>query len=602
MTQQEQATLGDAAGSGTVPGVTRRIVDQGVPMAARDGVVLRSVVHRLAGRRTQPIVLVRNPYGEPLTRGLPIAPLLGAGFAVVVQDCRGTADSDGKFVPFETEATDTLDAIDWCGTLPFSNGTVVMYGASYSGMVQLAAAVHRPDALAGIIPVVTPDDYQTRLAYRGGAFQLGQLTGWYTMKALQSITYRAQHGEQVGPLFAAFGAHAADPYGSVTRTRLADAPVLSEVLPTWRTWTTNDTTGDYWPSVSYRDRRAEVAVPGLHVGGWFDLFLGGTISNFATLRERAATERARDGQRLIVGPWQHTDQSGTVGDLSFGPPASAAGLGLEGIVTDFAAATAAGAQIAGPPIRLYVMNDGWRDEHEWPLARTTFTPWYLQPGGGLGPAVPDVDAAAADASTSYVHDPADPVPMIGGQSGIMAGGLDGGNQWTAGPRDQRPLDGRDDVLRFTGEPLAADTEVTGPVEVVLHAATSADDADFVARLVDVYPDGRAIGVVDGVVRAKFRDGQDEAKPVTPGEVTELRIDLWATSWCFAAGHRIRIDIASSSYPNWDVNQGGAGNNALVEPGSGARATQHIHHCTAFPSHVVLPLIPASTGPASTGPS
>ncbi|KRA25297.1 hypothetical protein ASD65_13350 [Microbacterium sp. Root61] len=572
-------------------GQTRRIVDSGVPMTARDGVVLRSVVHRTAGREQQPIVLVRNPYGEPLTRNLPIHALLAAGFAIVVQDCRGTGDSDGVFVPFEEEAPDTIDAIAWCGQLPYSNGHVVTYGASYSGMVQIAAASEAPEALAGIIPVVTPDDYQTRLAYRGGAVQMGQLTGWYTMKTLQTLLYRAQLGEDVGAELAAFRRHAANPWASIEARPLADAPSLSEVLPTWRRWMENDTTGDYWPRVSYRDRRGGIAVPGLHIGGWFDLFLGGTLANFEFLSAHAATERARTGQRLIIGPWQHVDQSGTIGDLSFGAPASAAGMGLEPAIAAFAAASAAGDEIPGAPVRLYVMQAGtWRDEQEWPLARTSWTPWYLQPDASLAPVAP----TANDGESTYVHDPASPVPMRGGQSGIFAGGIDGGSEWTAGPRDQRPLDGRDDILRFSGTPLEADLEVTGPVSVVLYAATTADDTDFVARLIDVHPDGRALGVVDGIVRAKFRDGQDAARPIEPGETTEYRIDLWATSWLFRAGHRIRLDIASSSYPNWDVNGGSAHNNAMLEPDEKRPATQRILHSRLHPSHVILPIIPSAT--------
>lgn len=570
--------------------LVRRFVDSGVPMTARDGVVLRAVVHRDAARERQPVVLVRNPYGEPLTRNLPIAAFLRAGFVVVVQDCRGTGDSDGVFVPFEGEETDTLDAIRWCAELPFSTGRVVMYGASYSGMVQLAAASQAPEDLAGIIPVVAPDDYQTGLAYRGGAVQLGQLTGWYTMKSLQSLQYRAARGEDVRDLFGAFLRHAADVWASVGSGPLAQAPVLSTVLPTWRRWLENDVAGEYWPSVSYRDRRAQIAVPALHVGGWFDLFLGGTLANFQHLRAHAATARARAGQRLIVGPWQHTDQSGTVGDVSFGPAASAAAQGLEATVAGFASAAAADETIPGAPVRIYVMQaDQWRDEQEWPLARTRWSPWYLQPDASLGQDLPAEDGG----SHVYVHDPADPVPLRGGQSGIFAGGLDGGNEWTAGPRDQRPLDGRADMLRFVSAPLEEAVEVTGPVSVVLHAVTTAEDTDFVARLVDVHPDGRSLGVVDGVVRARFRHGQDESRPIEPGTVVEYRIDLWATSWLFRAGHRIRLDIASSSYPNWDVNGGGAGNNALRDPAAGRKATQTILHSRAHPSHVVLPIIPSS---------
>ncbi len=567
---------------------SRRIVDRGVPMTARDGVILRSVVHRMADRESQPVVLVRNPYGEPLTRNLPIWALLERGFAIVIQDCRGTGDSDGEFVPFEGEAPDTVDAIEWAASLPFSNGRVVTYGASYSGMVQFAGAVEHPKGLVGMIPVVTPDDYQTRLAYRSGAFQLGQLTGWYTMKTLQSLQYRAGHGEDVRELMGRFGRHAADPYGSVTSGPIVDAPVLGEVLPTWRRWASEDTTGTYWPSVSYRDGRSRIDVPALHIGGWFDLFLGGTIANFTTLRAEAATERARAGQRLVIGPWQHVDQSGTVGDLSFGAPASAAGFGLEAEVAAFARAVADGAEVPGAPVRVYVMHARrWREAEEWPLPGTAWTPWYLGSDGVLTPSAPAADTG----ETTYIHDPNDPVPMRGGQSGVFAGGIDGGNEWTAGPRDQRALDGRDDIVRFTGDVLAEDFEVTGPVTVRLFAATDAEDTDFVARLIDVHPDGRAIGVVDGIVRAKFRNGQDAAEPVRPGEVVEYEIDLWATSWLFRAGHRLRIDIASSSYPNWDVNAGSLANNATVPPAQRRTARQRILHNRAHPSHVVLPVQP-----------
>jgi len=567
----------------------RRIVDSGVPMTARDGVVLRSVVHRATDREAQPIALVRNPYGEPLTRNLPIVALLAAGFAVVIQDCRGTGDSDGVFVPFENEESDSVDAIRWAAQLPFSNGKVVTYGLSYSGMVQMAAAVSDPEGLAGIIPVVTPHDYQTGLAYRGGAAQMGQLTGWYTMKTLQSLMYRAQHGEDVRELMGRFGRHAADIWASVGSGPLAEASLLNEVLPTWGRWMTEETTGTYWPSVSYGARRDGVAVPGLHVGGWFDLFLGGTIDNFVTLRAGAANERARQGQRLIIGPWQHIDQSGTIGDLSFGAPASAAGIGLEGRVAAFAAAAAAGDELPGAPVTVYVMGAGrWREEQEWPLARTRWTPWYLQPDAALSPVEPPVEAQP----DTYVHDPDNPVPMRGGSSGIFAGGLDGGSEWTAGPRDQRALDGRDDLLHYTGAPLDTDVEVTGPVTVTLFASTSADDTDFVARLVDVYPDGRAIGVVDGIVRAKFREGQGAVRPIVPGEIVEYTIDLWATSWLFRAGHRIRVDVASSNYPNWEPHNGHLAVNALVDPANRRTATQRIHHDAQHPSHIVLPIIPS----------
>lgn len=569
---------------------TLRFVEGAVPMATRDGVVLRSVIHRMADRETQPVVLVRNPYGEPLTRNIPIAAFLEAGFAVVIQDCRGCGESDGDFVPFENEGDDTLDAIAWCADAPFSDGSVVMYGLSYSGMVQMAAAVDAPEGLAGIIPVVTPADYQTGVGYRGGALQMGQLTGWHTMKSLQTILHRAQRGEDVGQLMGRFASHAADVFSSISTGPLAEAPVISEVLPAWQRWLDEDTFSDFWAGFTYGHKRTQITVPALHIGGWFDLFLGGTLDNFTTLRESAATGRARDGQRLIIGPWQHTDQSGNVGEVSFGARASAAGFGLEPAVARFAAQAATGSAITDAPVRIFVMGAGqWRDEQEWPLARTTWTPWYLGGGGTLSTQKP----AETGSQSEYVHDPASPVPMYGGQSGIFAGGRDGGNEWTAGPRDQRPLDSRTDMVRFTGEPLAADVEVTGPVKVVLHASTSAADTDFVARLIDVHPDGRALSVVDGIVRAKFRSGQQAVDPIEPGAVYEYEIDLWATSLVFRAGHRIRVDIASSSYPNWDPNSGSAANGGRVTAEDYTTAHQIIHHDAKHPSHIILPIIPGS---------
>lgn len=580
MTETDRAMIAEPS--------SRRLVDSGVEMVASDGVILRSVVHRMADRDLQPVVLVRNPYGEPLTRNIPVAVLLAAGFAVVIQDCRGTGDSDGVFVPFEGEAADSVDAVRWAAQLPFSDGRVVTYGASYSGMVQLAAAVAQPEGLTGIVPIVTPDDYQTRLAYRGGAFQMGQLTGWYTMKTLQSLLYRAQRGEDVREVLGRLGAHAADPWRSIGAGPLTDAPVLSEVLPTWKRWTSNDETGTYWPALSYRDRRSAITVPALHVGGWFDLFLGGTIDNFVHLSAHAATPRAREGQRLIIGPWQHVDQSGTIGDLSFGAAASGAGIGLEATIAAFARACVDGEPLPGAPVRVYVMNAGrWREAETWPLEGTVSTPWYLHPDGRLAPHRPAADGGESE----YRHDPADPVPMRGGQSGIFAGGLAGGSEWAPGPRDQRALDARADILRFTSDELDADLEATGPVSVVLYATSSAEDTDFVARLVDVYPDGRAIGVVDGIVRAKFRHGQDHAEPIIPGEIYEYEIDLWATGWLFRAGHRLRVDVCSSSYPNWDVNGGKLENNATIAPDQRVVAIQRVRHDAEHPSRIVLPVIP-----------
>jgi uncharacterized protein len=228
----------------------------------------------------------------------------------------------------------------------------------------------------------------------------------------------------------------------------------------------------------------------------------------------------------------------------------------------------------------------WRDEDDWPLARTQWTRWYLHPAGSLSAAAPQPGAAASH----YRYDPADPVPTVGGPT-LITGGPDGGVSWMGGARDQRMVEARPDVLSFTSEVLDADLEVTGPLQVTLHAATSAADTDFTAKLVDVWPDGRAMGVADGIVRARYRDGTGQPSPVTPGHVYEYPIDLIATSQVFKAGHRLRVDVSSSNFPCYDRNPGNGAPAATATELDFVVAEQTIRHDSDQPSYITLPIIP-----------
>jgi uncharacterized protein len=232
-----------------------------------------------------------------------------------------------------------------------------------------------------------------------------------------------------------------------------------------------------------------------------------------------------------------------------------------------------------------VMGDNaWRDEDEWPLARTRWTHWYLHGDGSLSPSAPGLAAPSR-----YTHDPREPVPTVGGAT-LLAGAA-GGVAWQPGPRDQREVEARSDVLSFTSAVLAADLEVTGPVTVTLHAATSAADTDFTARLVDVWPDGRALGVTDGIVRGRYRDGSGLATPITPGQVHEYTIDLIATSQVFKAGHRLRVDVASSNFPCYDRNPGNGAPAATATQDDFVVAEQAVYHDGGHPSRITLPVIP-----------
>jgi putative CocE/NonD family hydrolase len=567
------------------------LVEHNTPVTMRDGTVLRADVYRPADGSPRPVMLVRNPYGEAMARNTPVVPALDAGFAVVVQHCRGTGTSDGDFVLFDNEAADGVDTIEWCAAQPWCTGDVGTYGASYLGMVQMHAAVLAPPPLKAMVCVVTPADYHGTWAYRQGAFTLGQMLGWHTLKSMQTLAYRASAGEDVSAERVALARYLANPVAGLRRLPLRDAAV-AQVLPGWRMWLDHADRDEVWQARSFADHRHQVTTPVFHVGGWFDLFLPGTLDNFVTLSQHAATDQARRNQRLLVGPWTHSDQTGTAGEVHFGPLASAVAAQLEATVLDFLyRAVQSGEPAEAAPVRLFVMGDNvWRDEHEWPLARTEWTRWYLHPDGSLSPTAPAADADPL----RYTYDPDDPVPTVGGSS-MVVGGPDGGVSWMPGPRDQRGVEARPDVLSFTSTELAEDVELTGPVLVTLYAATSAADTDFTAKLVDVWPDGRALGVVDGIVRARYRDGTGRATPIEPGEVYEYTIDLVATSWVVKAGHRLRVDVSSSNFPCYDRNPGNGAASASATEVDFVVAHQSVYCDASHPSHVTLPVIPRPVG-------
>jgi hypothetical protein len=571
-----------------VPAVTL-LAEHNAPTAMRDGTTLRADIYRAAEGGPFPVLLVRNPYGEPMVRSVPLLPAVEAGFAVVVQHCRGTGTSDGEFTPFENEADDGIDTVEWCAAQPWCDGTVAMYGPSYLGMVQFAAAVQAPSALRCLLPSVTPADYYGGLAYRQGALQLGQLLGWYTLKSGQTLQYRATAGEDVGAELRALYGHMVGMVADYAALPLREAPAVSRVLPAWQKWLDHPSRDAFWNEVSYASRRDSITTPALHVGGWFDLFLGGTLDNFQTLRRSAATEHARRNQALVIGPWTHMERTGTAGELNFGMLGSEVAAGLERQQLDFARRfTSSGEHaLGGPRVRLFVMGDNvWRDEDDWPLARTWWQRWFLHLGGSLSPDGPPADSPASQ----FSYDPADPVPTAGSPT-LIPVSPDSGVSWLAGPRDQRSVEARPDVLSFTSAELTEDLEVTGPLTVTLHAVTSAADTDFTAKLVDVWPDGRAMSITDGIVRARYRDGTGQPSPITPGSVYEYAIDLIATSLVFKPGHRIRVDVSSSNFPCFDRNPGNGAPAATATEDDFVVAHQAICHDAAHPSYIALPVIP-----------
>ncbi|MBA9004136.1 CocE/NonD family hydrolase [Thermomonospora cellulosilytica] len=514
------------------------VLDQ--PIEMRDGTILRADVHRPAEGGPFRTVLIRNPYGEPLFRRTPVVPYLHAGLAVVLQHCRGRGSSDGTFTPWVDEPRDGVDTVEWITAQPWSNGEVVASGMSYLAGCALQLAAQRPAALKAVAASMTPHDFYDGLKYHGGAFALGSAFHWGSLQGMLGALHAMSGGEDAGARFGALLPVLADPYPAMAATPLSEAPGVSQAFPFWRDWVEHPERDEYWEKLAETLRHDRIEVPVLHTAGWFDVFLRGTLENF----------RRIPGGRLIVGPWTHLSQESGVGELNFGFSASAQSAMLEAQQIAWLLG-----DTAGPRVRYFTMGaDTWREAESWPPPGATETRYYLHPGGLLSP-----EAPAADAEPSrFVHDPDDPVPTHGGPLLLP-------DPTNAGPRDQRRIEERPDVLCFTTPVLDRDVEVTGPLTVVLHAATSAAGGDWTAKLVDVWPDGRAMSVIDGIVRSA-------------GDRLRHEIDLVATSQTFRAGHRIRVEIASSNFPRFDRHP------AMT------RAEQTVFHDAGRPSWITLPIM------------
>lgn len=563
----------------------RVVVELDVPAPMRDGVILRANVYRPPEGRW-PVLLTRLPYGKDLPLGngaLDPIQTVRRGYVVIVQDTRGRFTSGGEWHPFEDEADDGVDTIAWAASLPYSDGQVGMFGVSYFGFTQWAAAVKQPPALKAMAPRITWSEAVNGFAFRGGALELGTQVHWGLQMGFDQLV-RQLRGDPAA-LGAAFWSLAREidglAAGGYTSLPLnAFGPLRRQpVLPRFFEQVRRPMDREFLEPATIAGKHARVQVPTLNVGGWYDIFLADTIANFSAMRQLGRPTK------LLIGPWTHLDSRQPVGELNFGFGSQASMINLQydmdrlqlrwfdhwlkGIDTGL---------LAEPPIKLFVMGANvWRDEQEWPLARAVPTPFYLRAGGELSQQPP-----AGETPDRFTYDPSHPVPTFGGAL-LMA------PEFPSGPRDQRAIEARPDVLTFTSAALHQDTEVTGPVTVELWACSSAVDTDFVARLVDVYPDGRAYNLTDGIIRARYRNGPQE-RLLEPGRAERFSIDLWATSIVFRAGHRIRLQITSSNFPRWDRNPN-TGHPFGTDAEADLRvAEQTILHDADHASHVLLPLV------------
>jgi uncharacterized protein len=557
-------------------------IERDMPVPLPDGTTLRADLWRPADGRPAPVLLQRTPYDKGFALvvqgGLDPARAVAAGYAVVVQDVRGRYASEGAFEPFANEAADGAATIAWLGEQPFCDGRVATYGGSYVGATQLLAAGERPPALRAMLPHVTSADYFDGWMTEGGAFQLGLALNWARSLAAGELARRRDRGEDVSEAEGRLDAELADPWGGYARLPLTDQPVLAELAPYYLRWLEHPARDAFWRGISARERLAGVAVPALHLAGWHDVFLEGGLRAYADL-----CAHGRAPQRLVVGPWAHAGWGDAVGEVIYGPEASRYALDPTDLHLGYFDTVLHGVESDAAPVRIFVMGaDRWRDEDAWPLARARTRALHLRGDATLTWEPPQTGEGARE----FVHDPADPVPTTGGRT-LMPGHE---ASIALGARDQRPVEARADVLVYTSAVLEGDLEVTGAVRLVLHAASSAPDTDWTAKLVDVHPDGLALSVTDGILRARYRDGLDRERLLEPGRAEEYVVAVGSTSMVFRAGHRIRLEVASSNFPRFDRNPGTGGVNAHATASDLRSARQRVFGDAARPSRLELPIV------------
>ncbi len=569
------------------------------PLMLRDGTITNVDIFRPDASGSFPALLRRTPYDKSippvLDIGVDAIRAAMRGYAVVIQDIRGRFSSEGEFYTFVDEMNDGYDSIEWVAGQPWCNGKVGMYGSSYVGATQWLAAKSMPPSLAAIAPGFTSSDYHEGWAWQGGAFQLGFNLKW-TLDNLTSANWdNLANRLYLSPRQLDILIEAKDRVDTGYRyLPMKELPDLEGgMAPYYYDWLDHPEYDDYWERISIEESHSDITVPAFNYGGWYDIFLGGTLKNFTRMRELGGSEDARRGQRLAIGPWTHGGTGVSVaGERGFGSQASAFGLDMQEQILRYYDYWLKGEDNGvgdERPVKIFIMSENvWRTEEKWPLERAESVNYYLHSQGRANSLAGDgrLDAqtpALEEPPDVYVYNPIDPVPTRGGQI-ISDPGI-----YPAGVYDQRPIEARHDVLVYTTPPLENYMEVTGPVTVTLYASTSAEDTDFTAKLVDVRPDGYARNLTDGIVRARYRIPKNQADPIQSGQVYEYTIDLWATSNLFWKGHRIRLEISSSNFPRFDRNTNTAG------PIGGDRtvisALQTIHHDSTYPSHVTLPIVP-----------
>jgi len=559
----------------------RIISNIAVPM--RDGVKLFTDLYRPAREGKFPVLVVRTPYGKQRD-GLHEAKIKFAqrGYAVLVQDVRGRFESEGAWDPFRYEGPDGYDTVEWAAKQEWSNGRVGMEGGSYLGNVQWQAAALTPPSLVAIYPAVASTSLYHNTFYHGGAFKLAVSYGWGVVRMpLRTMNPQFWHSEPYSPPELRYeNIIWGLPLGTL------DLASSSQPVRHWRDWVNHPSYDGYWKAMSVEEKFDRVKAAVHTQGGWFDLLLNGTLNGYTGVRNQAGAESARRAARMIVGAWGHGPTQ-KFGDVDFGPGAMRQLFDRELQFFDHHLMKIDNGIDRELPVEIYMMGaNRWVSYADWPVPGAKSTPFYLSSGGransARGNGMLSATRPAAEGSDQYSYDPNNPVPSVGAHDCC-------GAPLSSGPVDQRGVEARQDVLVYSSEPVTEPLAIAGPIRMKLHASTDGPDTDWMIKLVDVYPNGFAINVAEGILRARFRKGYDKMELLTPGQAYEFEVDMRGTANVFLPGHRIRVDVTSSNFPQFDRNLNSGEDLATASRPRVAKQT--VFHGAAKASHILLPVVP-----------
>jgi uncharacterized protein len=570
------------------------LIEKNVPMETRDGTILRSDIFRMDDGQKQPAIITRTPYNKILMaeRDQSLLALVQAGFAVVYQDIRGRYASEGNYdggdLFLEIESADGYDAVEWLAEQPWCDGNVGTAGGSYMARTQWMLAKANPPHLKAIAPFISSCTPTNIGSYLYGVINL-------IMGASSATTM----GQGIAENLEKQGKDASEMRKMLSRALLNPEEVYN-FLPLKEIPHFNfPGLKEIWyarglaaiPKVEDAEKAiwaySKITVPCFQLSGWYDFNGRGAQINYQKMKQQGGSAVSRDCQHLLLGPWCHDYGTGRLGDLNFGDLADLRGSGSLEYMIAYYHKYLCGMDIHLPQVRYFMMGKNvWQNADDWPLPQTQWQRFYLHSKGYANSSSGDgwlsCDKPSGEPNDSFVYDPLNPVPTVGGAWAF-------GNGYVPGPLDQSRIERRDDILCYSTPVLQEDAEISGPLELHIWASTTVKDTDFTAKLIDVYPDGRAFNVASGFIRARYRHSCYSEEFVIPGEIIEYVISLSGTSNLFRKGHCIRIDVSSSNFPEYDRNMNTG--NPIGEDITGIKARQTIYHQSDCSSYIDLPVIP-----------